>query len=72
MWSAWAKERAIRFYNFFPEFIIPTEDPRRTIQRFFIPYDYHWNASDDRRISDALLRENVHDLISDEVGHDSV
>lgn len=64
LWRDWGRANGVGFLNFFPEFIDPAEDARRTIARYFIAYDYHWNAAGHRRIADALLQTDVRQLIS--------
>lgn len=45
LWRAFAAERGLRFVDLFPAFIRDGADPRKTIARYFIDGDVHWNAA---------------------------
>ena len=57
-WSAWARDRGATFIDLFPAFI-DTANPRQTIRRDFIPYDYHWNAAGHATVAAAILRSGL-------------
>ncbi|MBC7791533.1 MAG: SGNH/GDSL hydrolase family protein [Anaerolineae bacterium] len=64
MWRQWTSANGVGFLNFFPDFIDPAEDPRKTIGRYFIPYDYHWSTEGHRHLAAALLRTDVRRRVS--------
>lgn len=53
-WREWAAGRSVDFLNLFPLFI-DALDPKAVIERYFIPYDTHWNRAGHRRVADAFL-----------------
>lgn len=54
IWSDWARDHNIAFINLFPTFI-PTEQPRKTVEKYFLIGDVHWNIAGHRLIAEKLL-----------------
>jgi len=52
-WQDWAKENKIQFFNLFPVFF--EEDPKVAIERYFTPFDPHYNAAGNALLGDAFL-----------------
>ncbi len=52
-WKEWSAARGSGFISLFPAF---TEaGPVETLERYFIPYDFHWNAAGHRLVAEAFL-----------------
>jgi lysophospholipase L1-like esterase len=64
-WHAWAEAHAVPLLNYFPLFTADA-DPERTIRRYFIPGDVHWNEAGHELISAPLIehltREGARDV----------
>lgn len=57
-WRSWAEENGVPFLDLFPVFI-SRGDPRLTIRKYFIPFDFHWNERGHRLVAEALLEGPV-------------
>ena len=54
-WRQWSEDRGVEFISLFPAF---TEgDPRDVLQRYFIPYDHHWNAEGHQLVARIFLEQ---------------
>jgi hypothetical protein len=54
LWRSFAAERGLRFVDLFPVFIREGEDPRKTIARYFIEGDVHWNAAGHQLVASQI------------------
>jgi hypothetical protein len=57
-WQNWAKEKNVRFLNYFPYFIkedCDTQCRHETLENYFIEGDIHWNERGHTVISDGFL-----------------
>jgi len=57
-WENWAKERNVRFANFFPCFIrgdASRQANYATLDAYFINGDVHWNEKGHQLIADSFL-----------------
>jgi len=54
LWRSFAAERGLRFVNLFPAFIRESEDPRKTIARYFVEGDVHWNAAGHQLVASRI------------------
>ena len=53
-WKSWAEQHGARFVDLFAPFYTNT-DRERTVERYFIPGDVHFNAAGHRLIADEFL-----------------
>lgn len=54
-WKGWAADRKVSFINLFPAF---TKDkPRAVLERYFIPFDFHWNAKGHKLVAKSFLEK---------------
>ncbi|MCH7831919.1 MAG: SGNH/GDSL hydrolase family protein [Proteobacteria bacterium] len=54
-WRQWSEDRGVEFISLFPAF---TEGkPRDVLQRYFIPYDHHWNAEGHQLVARIFLEQ---------------
>lgn len=53
IWTSWAKEHNVDLINLFPEFI-GSEQPEKTLKRYFIRGDTHWNEAGHAFIASRL------------------
>ena len=54
--SDWCRERGVRFWNFFPDFIGADENANRAaVERWFIPDDIHFDARGNRYFAERLI-----------------
>lgn len=53
-WRRWSAAREVPFLSLFPAFT--KGPPREVLVRYFIPFDFHWNAEGHRLVADAFLR----------------
>ena len=52
-WRDWAAEKKVPFISLFPAF---TEDaPRAVMERYFIPFDFHWNGEGHKLVARTFL-----------------
>jgi hypothetical protein len=55
-WRHWCGERGVRFLDFFPDFIGPSDRANRElVERYFIPDDIHFNAAGNRYFAERLI-----------------
>jgi lysophospholipase L1-like esterase len=52
-WRDWSRARGVPFINLFPVFT--KGKPRDVLERYFIPYDFHWNAEGHRLVAETFL-----------------
>lgn len=55
-WREWARTHEVQFISLFPVFT-ESEEPRRVLERYFIPCDMHLNEAGHRVFADAFLRQ---------------
>jgi hypothetical protein len=54
-WRQWTRERGVPLVDLYPDFIA-AGPPRRTLERYFIPRDVHWNAAGHAFVAERLAR----------------
>ncbi|GJL50508.1 MAG: hypothetical protein NPIRA01_17350 [Nitrospirales bacterium] len=56
-WEEWAQKHSVNFFNFFPLFILPDDDPKGVLDKYFIEGDVHWNEQGHEIMAHELLRK---------------
>ena len=56
-WKDWCKKRNVRFLDYFPYFLSEggLKDRKRTLDKYFIKGDWHWNREGHKLIADRFL-----------------
>ena len=54
-WKDWAAERSVPFISLFPAFT--AGEPRAVMERYFIPFDSHWNAEGHKLVAKTFLEK---------------
>ncbi len=54
-WRDWSRTNGVPFIDLFPVFT--NDKPRDVLERYFIPYDFHWNAKGHKLVAETFLRE---------------
>ncbi len=54
-WRDWAAEKKVPFISLFPAFT--GDEPRAVMERYFIPFDFHWNAEGHKLVAKTFLEQ---------------
>ena len=54
-WRDWTQARGVPFIDLFPVFT--RSKPRDMLERYFIPYDFHWNAEGHKLVAKTFLEQ---------------
>lgn len=54
-WRDWAADKNVPFISLFPVFSKDT--PRAVMERYFIPFDFHWNAEGHKLVAETFLEQ---------------
>ena len=54
-WRDWAAKRNVPFISLFPAFT--ADEPRAVLERYFIPFDIHWNAEGHKLVARTFLEK---------------
>ncbi len=52
-WRDWSRAQGVPFIDLFPVFT--KGKPRDVLERYFIPYDFHWNADGHKLVAETFL-----------------
>lgn len=55
-WEKWAKLEHVSFINLFPPFF-QDRSPRVSYQKYFIPWDIHWNKAGHELVAEEFLKQ---------------
>ncbi|MBT3307410.1 MAG: hypothetical protein HN377_13145, partial [Alphaproteobacteria bacterium] len=56
-WRDWAADKGVPFISLFPAFT--KEKPRIVMEKYFIPFDFHWNAAGHKLVADTFLQQFI-------------